>query len=585
LKTLTELVGIAVTRARYVKELADANTIVQNSPTILFRIGGEPSLPLTYISHNITKFGCDPAQLLATPSSYLDVIDPRDRPEVQAVLTRVLTKGTSGSSIQIRISTGGAALRWIEARYTPIRDKDGRLIEIEGIMIDITERRSAEEKISLLARTDPLTGLANRATFVERLHQVFSAAQRGGNGFGLLYLDLDHFKDINDTLGHPIGDDLLNEVAQRLTRAVRETDLVARLGGDEFAVIETDMGEPAAAAALAATILTALSAPYKIDGNELHVTVSIGISPYVSATDGPDVMLSQADLALYRSKEEGRNCYRFHSDDLDRRVEERVTLADELRKAIEQNQLELLYQPQVELSSGQIVGIEAVVRWNHPTRGPLGPAAFLPIAEKTGSILAVGHWILDHACHQMKLWRDLNVAPPVIAISLSLAQLKAGRDLVNDVVTTARACGIREGDIEFDVTEATLAQATLSQNDALAQLRLLGTKVAIDDFGSEYSSFDYIRTYAVNHLKIAQPFIEQAKADPERAATIRAIIVLARELGIEVIAKGIESAEQRALVLSISPGTQAQGFLFSGPVTSEQAQTLLTSGFIRPASP
>jgi diguanylate cyclase (GGDEF)-like protein len=582
LKTLAELVGIAVTRARYVTELADANTIVQNSPTVLFRIRGEPSLPLTYISHNITKFGCDPVRLLADASSYIDAIDPRDRAEVQAVLTQVLTMDTPGSSIQIRILPAGVALRWIEARYTPIRDRDGRLIEIEGIMVDITERRATEEKISLLARTDPLTGLANRATFIERLHQAFAAAQRGGGAFGLLYLDLDHFKDINDTLGHPVGDNLLNEVAERLRQSVRETDLVARLGGDEFAVLQADMGEPAAAAALAAKILAALSAPYKIDGNELHITVSIGISPYVTASDGPDVMLSQADLALYRSKEEGRNCYRFHSDDLDRLVDERVNLADDLRKAIDKNELELFYQPQVDLTSGRIVGVEALIRWNHPTRGLLGPAVFLPIAEKTGSMLTVGHWILDHACHQMKLWRDQGVAPPVMAINLSLNQLKAGRDLVDDVVATTKARGIKTADIEFDVTEATLAQATISQNDALAQLRLLGAKIAIDDFGSKYSSFDYIRSYGVDHLKIAQPFIDKAETDPERAATIRAIIMLAHELGIEVVAKGVESAEQRALVLSIASGTQAQGFYFSKPVANEQVLALLKKGFIHP---
>jgi diguanylate cyclase (GGDEF)-like protein len=583
LKTLAELVGIAVTRARYVAELADANRIVQNSPTILFRIRGEPSLPLTYISHNITKFGCDPAKLLADANSYLDAIDPRDRPEVQAVLAQVLIKDTSGSSIQIRILPGGAALRWIEARYTPIRDQSGRLIEIEGIMVDITERKAAEDKIRLLARTDSLTGLANRATFIERLHQVFAGAQRGGGAFGLLYLDLDHFKDINDTLGHPVGDDLLKEVAQRLTGCVRETDLVARLGGDEFAVLQADMGEPAAAAALAAKIGAALSAPYSIDGNELHITASIGISPYVSATDGPDVMLSQADLALYRSKEEGRNCYRFHTDELDRQVDERVTLAEDLREAIAQSQLELYYQPQVEISSGRIVGMEALVRWNHPRRGILSPAVFLPIAEKTGAITALGHWVLVHACQQMSLWRDQGVAPPIIAINLSLVQLKAGRDFVDDVAQTTKEWGLTEADLEFDVTEATLAQVTLGRNDVLDKLRRCGAKIAIDDFGAEYSSFDYIRTYAVDHLKIAQPFIDLAANNPDRAATVRAIVMLARELGIEVIAKGMETEAERALVLSIGSETQAQGFLFSKPVASGQALALLKSGVIHPA--
>jgi diguanylate cyclase (GGDEF)-like protein/PAS domain S-box-containing protein len=581
-KTLAELIGIAVARAGYVKDLADANTIVQNSPTILFRLRGEPSLPLIYISRNVAKFGCDPAKLLAAPLSYLKAIDPGDKQAVTAELARVVQKDAPGASLEFRIVSDDGVQRWIEARYTPVRDTDGRLIEIEGIVVDVTERKAAEDKIKLLARTDPLTGLANRATFVERLHQVFASTQRGGGPFGLLYLDLDHFKDINDTLGHPVGDQLLKAVAQRLTQCVRETDLVARLGGDEFAILQADMGEPAAAAALAAKILTALSATYKIDGNELHVTVSVGISPYVSATDGPDAMLSQADLALYRSKEEGRNCYRFHSDELDQQVDERVTLAEDLRKAIEQNQLELYYQPQVEIASGRIVGMEALIRWNHPERGQLSPAVFLPIAEKTGCMVAVGHWVLDHACQQMRLWRDQGVAPPAIAINLSLIQLKAGRDLVNDIAETTKKWGITEADLEFDVTEATLAQSTFSQNDVLAKLRQGGAKIAIDDFGAEYSSFDYIRTYAIDHLKIAQHFIDLAGKDSKRASTIRAIMLLARELGIEVVAKGVETEAERAMVLSAGSETRAQGFLFSKPVGSDQALELLKDGFIHP---
>jgi len=581
-KTLAELIGIAVTRARFVKELADANTIVQNSPTILFRLRGEPSLPLTYISRNVAKIGYDPEKLLAAPESFLAAIDPRDKPAVEAELTRILNKDALGSSIAFRIVGDGGVRRWIEARYTPVRDNDGRLIEVEGIVMDVTERKAAEEKITLLARTDPLTGLANRATFVERLHQVFVAAQRGGGAFGLLYLDLDHFKDINDTLGHPVGDDLLKEVGRRLTECVRETDLVARLGGDEFAILQADMGEPAAAAALAVKILGALGQKYVIDGNELHVTVSVGISPYVTAADGPDEMLSQADLALYRSKEEGRNCYRFHTDELDRQVDERVTLADDLRAAVERNELELFYQPQVEISTGRIVGMEALIRWNHPTRGLLSPAVFLPIAEKTGAMAAVGHWVLDKACHQMRLWRDQGVAPPTVAINLSLIQLKAGRDLVDDVAATTKKWGITEADLEFDVTEATLAQVAFSKNDVLTKLRQTGAKVAIDDFGADYSSFDYIRTYAVDHLKIARPFIDLGAQNPERAATIRAIVMLARELGIDVIAKGVETEKERALALSIGSETQGQGYLFGRPVASEEASALLKGGFIHP---
>ncbi len=321
----------------------------------------------------------------------------------------------------------------------------GALIEVEGIIIDVTERKAAEEKIALLARTDSLTGLANRATFVERLRQAFLASRRGATPFAVLYLDIDHFKDINDTLGHPAGDELLRMAAERLKSNVRETDLVARLGGDEFAVLQMEMSDLAAAGTLAGKIKDALGVVYEFEGNELHVTASIGICPYSEDVAGPDSMLSHADLALYRAKEEGRNQYRFHSEELDKEVNERVTLADELRKAIEHDELELYYQPQVELASGRIVGMEALVRWNHPTRGLLTPDAFLPIAEKTGVMAALGHWVLEAACRQMAIWRGQDSAPPVIAINVALAQLRNGREFVTDIIETLRRHNLAPG--------------------------------------------------------------------------------------------------------------------------------------------
>jgi diguanylate cyclase (GGDEF)-like protein/PAS domain S-box-containing protein len=327
------------------RELSDANIIVQNSPVILYRLRGEPSFPLIYISHNITKLGHDPATLLASPSWALSLIDPEDQAKVGAAMARVLERDAEGASIEFRLRTGDGACRWVENRYVPVRDKDGRLIEVEGIIIDITERKAAEEKIALLARTDGLTGLANRATFIERLRQSFAAARRGAVPFAIHYLDLDHFKPVNDMLGHPAGDLLLQEVAERLRQCTRESDLVARLGGDEFAVLQGEMGEPANAGLLAARLQTALSAPYRLNGNDMRISVSIGICPYIQGASGADIMLVQADMALYRSKNEGRNQFHFHSDDLDKEVLDRTTLAEELRTAVDHGELELYYQP------------------------------------------------------------------------------------------------------------------------------------------------------------------------------------------------------------------------------------------------
>jgi diguanylate cyclase (GGDEF)-like protein/PAS domain S-box-containing protein len=562
------------------RELSNANIIVQNSPVILYRLRGEPSFPLTYISHNITKLGHDPQTLLASPSWAQSLIHPDDQAKVGEAMARVLEKDALGASIEFRLCAGDGTLRWVENRYVPVRDKDGRLIEVEGIIIDISERKAAEDKIVLLARTDGLTGLANRSTFTERLWQAFAAAQRGALGFAILYLDLDKFKPVNDTFGHPVGDLLLQQVAQRLKACTRDSDLVARLGGDEFAVLQGEMREAANAGVMAAKIQAALARPYLINGNEINISVSIGISPYIPGNAGADAMLVQADLALYRSKDEGRNQYHFHSDDLDQEVLDRMTLAGEIKRAIDRDEFELEYQPQVELSTQNIVGMEALVRWNHPTRGLLAPGLFIPIAEKTGTIVALGHWVLDQACRQMSIWRNEGLTLPVIAVNLSLFQLKSGQDLVSDVTQTIAKWGLAPSDLEFDVTEATLAQLKWTHNDVLPRLRQLGVKIAIDDFGSEYSSFDYVRAYRVNHLKIAQSFVNRSTTDPECAATIRAIVNFARDIGIGVIAQGVETEQQRALLNSTDTMTQAQGFHFSKPVGADRAGEFLRQGRI-----
>jgi diguanylate cyclase (GGDEF)-like protein/PAS domain S-box-containing protein len=562
------------------RELSNANIIVQNSPVILYRLRGEPSFPLIYVSHNITKLGHDPQALLASPDWAKNLIYADDRPKVGEAMARILESHAEGASIEFRLCAGDGTLRWVENRYVPVRDKEGRLIEVEGIVIDVTERKAAEEKIALMARTDGLTGLANRSTFLERLNQSFAAAKRGALPFAVHYLDLDKFKPINDSLGHPAGDLLLQLAAARLKICTRESDVVARLGGDEFAILQSDVKEPANAGELAARIQEALCRPYNLNGSEANISVSIGISPFQSEIADAQAMLAQADLALYRSKEEGRNQYHFHSEDLDRSVLQRVTLGAELLRALENQELELQYQPQVDLASGKIVGMEALVRWNHPTRGLLAPGAFIPIAEKTGIIASLGAWVLDQACGQMKSWRDQGIAPSVIAVNLSLHQLKHGAALVQEVTETLQKWALPASDLEFDVTEATLAQLKWTHNDVLPQLRALGVQIAIDGFGSEYSAFDYIKEYRVNHLKVARSYIQESAIDSDDAAAMRAILTFARDMGITVIAQGVETEEQSTLLKRTDSATQAQGFHFSKAVGADSASELLRHGRI-----
>ncbi|QXI16820.1 GGDEF/EAL domain-containing response regulator [Pseudomonas hamedanensis] len=564
------------------RELSDANIIVQNSPTILYRLRGEPSFPLMYISHNITRYGHVAAELVRSPNWAQALIHPDDQASVDTAMARVLDRHALGASIEFRMRTGDGTWRWVENRYIPVRDDDGRLLEVEGIILDITERRVAEEKLALLARSDGLTGLANRATLIERLHQAFAAARRGAAPFAVFYLDLDHFKRINDTLGHPVGDLLLQEVARRIKASVRENDVVARLGGDEFAIVQLDVSDPTQSAAMANNIRDTLLAPYHLAGNALHVSVSIGISTYTAASLDADSLLGQADTALYRAKEMGRNQYHFHCAEISREVAERMTLASELLTALDGDELTLNYAPEVDLHSRRILGMEAQIVWQHPRLGLLPASAFVPAAQRTGAIIALGRWVLDRACRQMRLWRDEGVAPPVMAIKLSLAQLKSGPELIYDVLRTTARWELAPWDLRFDVTEATLAQTKWTHNDVLPRLRELGVTIAIDDFGTEYSSFDYLKTYRVNHLKLAQTFIDSASRDPASANALRAIVNFARDLDIGIITEGQTAPEAPLIEGSEAPLSSAQGLYFSEAVSAEQAEQLLRNSELPP---
>jgi diguanylate cyclase (GGDEF)-like protein/PAS domain S-box-containing protein len=582
LRTLADVIGTAIMRERHLAEIAKANTIIQSSPTILYRLRGESALPMTYISQNIGLLGHDPAELLSSPTLYREIIHPEDRAAVQSAMLALLHKDAQPTAFELRMLSKGGDVRWFENRYTPVREQDGRLIEIEGILTDITERKHSEERIALLARTDALTGVANRLIFSDRLRQIFAAAQRGASAFAVLYLDLDRFKEVNDTLGHHAGDRLLQQVARRLTGATREIDVVARLGGDEFAIIQAEVTDSAAAGTLAEKLIEIVSASYVIDGNELRIGVSIGIALWDRESIGPDALLAEADQALYRAKHAGRGQFRFHSEEIDHETREHLALAEDLRAALARGELEIRYQPQIELVSGRIVGMEALLRWNHSTRGLLLPEDFLPIAEKFGVMQQLGRWILDGACQQMALWRRQQMSVPVVAINVALAQIKMGTEFVRDVVDSLERWGLKPSDIELDVTEHVLARSTLSQSDVLVELRRLGVGIAIDDFGSKYSSLDYLRTYQVSRLKIARGMVAAADVQAGGSAMIRAILSLAGELGLDVVAEGIETELQRDLLVAASARAQGQGFYYSPAVTALESMQMLRAGVVHP---
>jgi diguanylate cyclase (GGDEF)-like protein len=455
---------------------------------------------------------------------------------------------------------------------------DGRIIAVSqrpmadggfvAVHEDITERRRAEAKISHLARHDPLTNLPNRVLFREFLEQAF-AKSRTGEGCAILCLDLDHFKTVNDTLGHAIGDEVLTLAAVRLLTAVQSADMVARIGGDEFAIVQTAVARPEQCSELASRIVDLLGQPFDIGGRHIEIGTSVGIA--VAPSDGvnPDQLLKNADMALYLAKSDGRGTHRFFEREMDRRLQARHTLEVDLRSAITNAEFELHYQPIIRLEDGRVSGFEALVRWNHPQRGLIPPGQFIPLAEETGLIVPLGEWVLRTACAQASRWSE----PVGVAVNLSAAQFK-GRNLVQIALSALAASGLAPSRLDLEITESVLLQDEANTLATLHQLRGLGVRISMDDFGTGYSSLAYLRSFPFDKIKIDRSFVRDMPERNDSRAIIRAVTGLAQGLKISTVIEGIETEEQ--LTMAKAEGCdEAQGFLFSKPMPEREVAGFL----------
>jgi diguanylate cyclase (GGDEF)-like protein/PAS domain S-box-containing protein len=472
---------------------------------------------------------------------------------------------------------------------------------------DITDRKRADQRIARMAHYDSLTGLVNRLVFVRTLQRRIIRAQQDGTSFAVLYLDLDHFKDINDALGHPVGDELLVTVAERLQANVRPDDTVARFGGDEFAVMLNDItvatkagpisdrlihaiGLPAnlktdtaeVAASIADAMVSALAEPIMIEANRIYSGATIGIAVYGPDSPDAETLLAHADMALYRAKAEQRGTYRFFTEGMDAEVQARVSASAELREALRANQFFLMYQPQVDISASRIVGLEALIRWRHPTLGTVGPNRFIAEAERNGLIVPLGRWVVREACRQLRLWLDSGLDVPSIAVNLSGVQFKRPLELEKDIAANVAEFAVPPRLIELELTESVLMEASQGHNDLLLRLRQKGHRIAVDDFGTGYSSLDYLRCHPVDRIKIAQTFIRDIGIEPGNDAIVRAALSLARELNIEVVVEGVETLAQLEL-LKRWGGRIIQGYYFAKPLYVDEVTPLLRIGRIMPA--
>ncbi|MGN8278049.1 phosphodiesterase DibA [Pseudomonas sp. SMV71] len=484
----------------------------------------------------------------------------------RAMFTALAELGEWSGEIWNRRKSGEIYPQWQTIRV--IRDDDAKVSHYVAVFSDISAIKDSEHELAHLAHHDPLTGLPNRLLFSDRAEQALASAQLHKRGCALLLVDLDHFKNINDSLGHNVGDDLLKSVAERFRGLFAPGVTLARLGGDEFAVLVENCSQPGQAAVLAQRILDALKEPLRLDGHALFINASIGISLFPGDARSAGQLLRNADSALFKAKSTGRDGYALYTEELTAHAQQRVEIAFELRQALQQQELRVHYQPVHDLATSRLIGVEALVRWEHPTRGLVSPAEFIPIAERTGLIAQIDAWVMDQACRQMCRWQEAGVSLSFVAVNVS-SRLFAHRELYDQVARVLHDTGLAPACLELEVTESAVMEDPEVALEQMHRLRELGVRLAIDDFGTGYSSLLRLKRLPVQKLKIDQGFVAGLPWDEDDVAIVRVIVALARSMSMQVHAEGIEQREQAAFLRE--QGCElGQGYWFGRPVAAGQ---------------
>jgi diguanylate cyclase (GGDEF)-like protein/PAS domain S-box-containing protein len=513
------------------------------------------------VNHGLTAMtGAQPEELRGRP---LQLLDPAaQNAAFRRDFTVALVKNGQWRGDLVGLRTSGETFPLL-AHIAAVRGEHGEITHFVAVFSDMTAIRKAEEELKHLAHYDPLTDLPNRLLAMDRLEHAMERNARGQGRVGLMLVDLDHFKDVNDTLGHSAGDDLLRDMGKRMRSAVRQEDTVARLGGDEFMVIIEQGDELDTFASVAEKIIEAVCPPIIISGKELSVTASVGISLFPDDARLRENLIRAADTALYAAKDTGRNKYAFYTKEMTESAVRYMAVSQDLRRALEQGELALHYQPQVSVADGSLVGVEALLRWQHPHKGLIGAEQIIPVAEKSGLIVAIGEWVLNQACRQAKEWRADGFPPLRMAVNVSPYQIRTAR-LLQAVERAMHESGISGSQIEIEITESVLQDQQFGVG-VLAKLRDMGVSITIDDFGTGYSCMSSLKTLPINRLKIDRTFLQDIPIDQNNAAITEAIILMAHRLGLSVVAEGVETEAQMDFLRS-QRCEEAQGFLHARPM-------------------
>jgi diguanylate cyclase (GGDEF)-like protein/PAS domain S-box-containing protein len=530
--------------------------------------------PVRWSNEVFRILGLEPGKTAASNENFIAAVHPDDRERIREEIAGAINHGRN-YSIEHRISRPDGSERVVHEMSEIIYDSaTGDPIRMVGTVQDVTERKRSEQ-LAYLAQFDTLTGLPNRHMLHDQLNQTLAQAQRVGGRFGCMFVDLDRFKHVNDTFGHNVGDKLLIQVAQRLRQCLRTADIVGRLGGDEFAVVLASLAKASDAGLVAGKVISALSAPFDLDRHETYISASIGISIYPGDGDEVDALLKNADTAMYRAKDQGRNNYQFYLPQMNERAGQRMQLETALHGALEREEFLLHYQPKVELVHGAISGLEALLRWQHPERGLILPAHFVPVLEDTGLIVPVGEWVLQAVCGQIKAWQAQGITPPPISINVSARQFQ--QRTLNAFIERIREAGIDPSLVVLELTESLLMKDALETVRMLTSVKASGVRLSVDDFGTGYSSLAYLKRFPLDELKVDRIFVSDVTTDPDGAEIILAIISLARSLKLKVVAEGVET-EGQLRFLCAHGCDEMQGYYFSRPMTVFDCTRALMEG-------
>jgi diguanylate cyclase (GGDEF)-like protein/PAS domain S-box-containing protein len=518
-------------------------------------------------------FGLEPDSFVPNYRSFIRSVHPDDMETVRRSIREALYAG-KGGSVDYRIVRPDGEERSVHTQYEVSRNETGRPTGMVGTIQDITERKTLERQLAHQAFHDPLTGLPNRTLFTNRLEHALAREDRREDSVAILFLDLDNFKVINDSLGHEIGDELLVAVGGRLAACVRPADTVARLGGDEFTILLEDIGAGEEALLVANRIEERFESPFEISGHELFVTASIGVVPRAAHRSRAGELLRDADLAMYKAKENGKARYEVYEETMRELASERLELERDLRRAIQRGELRVFYQPEVLPESGEIVGVEALLRWDHPERGLLEAGSFVPAAEEAGLIPIVGLRVLEEACERARTWRERKPnAPPFVSVNLSPRQFRRP-SFVEEVARVVRESGVEPQDLVLEIPQRVIMDGAESTLSRLGELKALGVRLTIDDFGTGYSSLSRLRRFPVDFLKIDRSVTDGLEHSFDDTVLVSGVVSLARSLGFKVIAEGVETAEQLAKLRELECDL-AQGYFFSEPLPAEEMERLL----------